>query len=25
VALGNANHPLTNHQDTLYCRFQFIF
>jgi phosphate-selective porin OprO/OprP len=25
VALGNASHPLTNHQDTLYCRFQFIF
>jgi phosphate-selective porin OprO/OprP len=25
VALGNATHLLTNHQDTLYCRFQFIF
>ncbi len=26
VALGTGTHPaLTNHQDTLYCRFQFIF
>jgi phosphate-selective porin OprO/OprP len=25
VALGNAAHLLTDHQDTLYCRFQFIF
>jgi phosphate-selective porin OprO/OprP len=25
VALGTGTHPLTDHQDTLYCRFQFIF